>query len=264
MKQLAQLQHAFQDYVLEPGKPESISWVSSHGRADPETQLSTYAFAYRARLKEVLANDYHALLMAVGDEQFNQLSEDYIDAHPSRYYSLRDFGRHLPEFVFDRVQHHQRYLDKHWLYELALFEWTLGQAFDAPDSTTFGEQEMAMIPAESWSNLRFYIHPSVHRIDFEWNIPQMWQALTHDIPSQVTASRDISNPWLVWREQLVTRFRSLEADEQRTLDLLIAGNSFYQVCEALSTSMSEDDVPMRAAGLLKNWIAQGLIGGIRN
>ena len=264
MKQLAQLQHAFQDYVLEPGKPGATPWVSTDGRADPEIQLSAYAFAYRARLKEVLANDYHALLMAVGNEQFNQLAEDYIDAHPSRYYSLRDFGRHLPEFVFGMIQHHQRYPDKHWLYELALFEWTLGQAFDAPDNTTFGEQDMAMIPAELWSGLRFHIHPSVHRIDFEWNIPRMWQALTQDIPSQVTASREISSPWLVWREQLVTRFRSLQADEQRALDRLLAGDRFDEVCEALSTSMSEDDVPMHAAGMLKGWIAQGLISGIRD
>lgn len=232
--------------------------------ADAETRLSVYTFAYRARLLEVLANDYHALLMALGDEQFNQLAEDYIDAHPSRYSSLRDFGRHLPGFVFKLARQHQHYPDRHWLYELALFEWTLGQAFDAPDSSPLGEQDMAIIPAGLWPELRFQMHASVHRIDFEWNIPQMWQALTCDTPSQVTASRGKPSSWLVWREQLVTRFRSLQADELLALDRLIAGESFEAACEALSSSMSEKEVPLRAAGLLKSWIAQGLIAGIRN
>ena len=263
MKQLAQLQHTFQDYVLHPDKPGMASRVCADTGADPQTRLSVYTFAYRARLQEVLANDYPALLMAIGDEQFNQLAEDYIDAHPSRYYSLRDFGRHLPGFVFNLTQHHPLYPDIHWLHELALFEWTLGQAFDATDSSPVCEQDMAIIPAELWPELRFQMHPSVHRIDFEWNTPQVWQALTHDSPSQLTASRGISSPWLIWRERLVTRFRSLEADEQLALDRLLAGGSFEEVCEALSTSMRENEIPLRAAGLLKSWMAQGLIGGIR-
>ena len=263
MKQLAQLQQAFQDYVLHPGKPGMASRVCADTRADPATRLAVYALAYRARLREVLANDYPAVVMGIGDEQFSQLAEDYMDAYPSSYYSLRDFGRDLPGFVFKLIQQHQRYLDKHWLHELALFERTLGQAFDAPDSTPLGERDMALIPAESWSELRFEMHPSVHRMDFEWDLPRIWQALTHDSPSQVTASRGTSSPWLVWRERLVTRFRSLETDEQLALDRLLAGGNFAEVCEALSTAMSQKEVPLRAAGLLKSWIAQGLIGGIR-
>ena len=79
MKQLAQLQHAFQEYVLHPGKHEASPWVNPDGQTEAETRLSAYASAYRVRLKEVLANDYHALSKAIGDEQFNQLADDYIE-----------------------------------------------------------------------------------------------------------------------------------------------------------------------------------------
>ena len=64
MKQLAKLQHTFQDCVLHPGKPASTAWVSASGRAAPGIQLSIYTHAYAARLKEVLAHDYPATLMA--------------------------------------------------------------------------------------------------------------------------------------------------------------------------------------------------------
>ena len=263
MNQLAKLQHTFQGCVLQNGKPDSTAWVSASGRAAPETQLSIYSYAYRARLKEVLANDYPAMLMAIGDDHFNLLAEHYIEVYPSHYFSLRDFGCHVADFISDLTQQDERYRDMSWLYELALFEWTLGQAFDAANAAIFTEQDMATIPPEAWPDLRFVMHPSVHRLDFTWNIPEMWQALTNDPPTQVTAMHDNASPWLVWREQLITRFRSMLADEQLALDTLSKGGSFNEVCEALAMLMSEDEVPLCAAGLLKGWIAQGLISGIQ-
>ncbi|MGD2053129.1 MAG: DNA-binding domain-containing protein [Gammaproteobacteria bacterium] len=263
MKHLARLQHVFQNCVLQADKSCAASWVSASGRADPETRLSVYRHAYRSRLKEVLANDYPAVLMAIGDNQFNRLADDYIDAHPSLYYSLRDFGHHLSAFVSDAMQQHEDWQGMHWLYELALFERTLGEAFDAADDAIFSEQDMAGIAPEAWPELRFHMHPSVNRLDLEWNVPEMWQALTADSPAQVTAIRESASPWLVWRDQLITRFRSMQADEQLALDKLRAGDSFSQACEALATLMSEDEVPLRAAGLLKSWMVQGLISGIQ-
>ena len=90
----------------------------------------------------------------------------------------------------------------------------------------------------------------------------MWQTLTADEPTPVTAICDSTSPWLVWREQLVTRFRSMSPDEGLALDTLRRGGSFNELCEALATLMAEDEVPLRAAGLLKGWLAQGLISGI--
>ena len=82
MTPLAKLQHRFQDSVLDPDKSASTCWISASGRAAPDIQLSIYSHAYRARLREVLANDYPATQMAIGDDQFNVLVADYINAHP--------------------------------------------------------------------------------------------------------------------------------------------------------------------------------------
>ena len=267
MNQLSKLQQTFQDCVLHPGQPDAAAWVSASGRADPATQLSIYSYAYAARLKEVLATDYPAVLMAIGDDHFNALADDYIQAHPSHYFSLRDFGRDLPGFIAKLIQQ-----DEHptipwhampWLYELALFEWRLGQAFDVADVSSLTEQDMATIPPEAWPDLTFSLHPSVQRLDFAWNIPAMWQALTADEPTPVDALRDTASPWLIWREQLITRFRSMTTDEQQALDALAAGANFNDICETLATLIPEEEVPMRAASLLKGWLAQGLISGIQ-
>ena len=258
MTPLAKLQHRFQDCVLNTGSAVSTTWISASGRAAPGIQLSIYCHAYRARLREVLANDYPATHTAIGDDHFNALVVDYIDAHPSHYFNLRDFGRHLPCYMADRVQQGADYRGMHWLVELAEFEWTLGLAFNAADVSLFSEQDMSGIPFEAWPELRFIVHPSLHRLDFEWNTPEIWLALTADPPTPVSAVRNQAG-WIIWREQLVTRFRSMPVDEQQALDKACRGGSFFQICEQLATLMNEEEVPLRAAGLLKGWIAQGLI-----
>ena len=120
----------------------------------------------------------------------------------------------------------------HWLFELAEFEWTLGQAFDAANANLFTEQDMATIPPKAWPELKFNLHPSVYRLDFEWNTPELWKALTNDSPKHITATQD-SSSWLIWRQQLTTRFRSLQTDEQLALDRVREGSSFDEICESL-------------------------------
>lgn len=263
MNQLAKLQHTFQNCVLKPGQSTSNAWVSASGRATPETQLSIYNYAYHARLNEVLANDYPAILMAIGDEYFNQLAADYIEAHPSHYFSLRDFGSQLANFIAGLIQQQTKWQEMPWLYELALFEWNLGQAFDAADDNLFTEHDMSTIAAEAWPELRFNLHPSVQRLDFEWNIIEMWQALTDETPSEVNARKEACTPWLIWREKLTTRFRSMQENENNALTVLQTGGSFSDICESLIGFMSEDDIPMYSASLLKTWISQNLLQDIQ-
>ena len=135
----------------------------------------------------------------------------------------------------------------------------MGQAFDADDANILTEHDLSSISPEAWPQLRFILHPSVHRLDCVWNTAEMWKALTAEPTIPVTAISGEASAWLIWREKLITRFRSLNKDEQLALDALSNETSFEGICDVLSTVIDEDDVPMRAATLLKGWIGQGLI-----
>ncbi len=263
MNQLSKLQNTFQRFVLDANTTDSIAWVSASGRAAPETQVSIYTHAYTARLLEVMGNDYPAVLMALGEDLFNTLVTEYIKTHPSHYFSLREFGNEFPAFISEQIKVNTQFAGMYWLYELALFEWSLGHAFDAADLSLFTVQDMASIPPESWPELRFTLHPSVSLLEFEWNTPEMWHALTDDNPQPVTAQREPLSSWLIWREELTTRFRSMQTDEQIALKILANGENFNALCETLSTIMDEEAVPLHAATLLKGWITHGLIIGIQ-
>ena len=259
MNQLEKLQRTFQDCVINPDANKTTAWISAKGRAAPAVQLSIYSHAYRARLNEVLANDFPAVLMAVGDDTFNQICTGYMETHPSHYFSLREFGRDMPQYINDLIKNKSLDTEMTWLAELSLFEWSLGQTFDSADDRLFTEQDMAVIPPESWPELTFSLHSSVQRLKLEWNSPEMWIALTDDKPTEITAQQDKNSHWLIWRENFVTRFRSMQTDEQLAFDALAAGENFNDVCMVLADIMDEDSVPMHAAGLLKGWINQGLI-----
>lgn len=267
MKHLAKLQQTFQNCVLHTGDDVSTDWISAKGRVAPEIQLSAYSHAYRARLQEVLANDFPAMHMAIGDDHFYLIVDSYIETYPSHYFSLREFGRDMPAYLLEMVKNNKdeqyfNWQNMYWLYELVKFEWALGQTFDAADSHLFTEQEMAAIDPETWPDLKFKLHPSVQRLDLEWNTTDMWLALTDDEPKHVTAEHEGTSSWLIWRDDFVTRFRSMQEDERLCFDELQKGKDFNEVCEALSTIMNEDEVPMQAASFLKVWITQGLISSV--
>ncbi len=260
MSRLAKLQQRFQRCLLTPPEDLAPPWVSTGGRAAPERQLAVYVHAYPARLKEALASDYPALHRSIGDEAFDRLAQAYLEAHPSHSASLRDFGARLAEFIADEPA----YRRLPWLAELARFEWALGEAFDAPDDPVATIRDMAKIAPPDWPDMAVAIHPSVQRLDMRWNTAGMWTSLTAEQPTSVTATEGVAVPWLVWREQLTTRFRSLELDECAAFDCLCDGGSFGEVCGRLTAFIAAEAVPLRAASLLKAWIGHGLIGAVRS
>lgn len=259
MSRLAELQQAFQRCVLDPPTPLAQPWVRAGGCAPPERQLGAYVHAYRARLKEVLELDYPALHQALGDTAFDALAGSYLRACPSRHFSLRAFGAGLAAHLAG-----QRADREHpWLAELARFEWTLGLTFDAADAQPAHVADMAAVAAADWPALRLDCHPSVQRLQLSWNVPELWGALTAPEPSMPDPIAGEPVSWLIWRQELRTRFRSLQPDEAAALDALGAGADFSGLCLCLARWHEESDVPLRAATLVKQWIAEGLISRIR-
>lgn len=258
MRHLEQLQRDFQHYLLNQDDSAVLPAVTSAGRAAPHTQLAVYSNAYRMRLREVLDNDYPVLAAALGDEAFNDLATAYIAAHPSEGYSLRSFGAQVAAFLRNQTP----YWDTPVLAELADFEWTLGQAFDAADDPVIAFEDMMQIAPEEWSGLQLIFHASVHHLRFDWNAPELWHAYKADETMPEVRENTETVPWVIWRRQLTVQFRSLQDHEQLLFDAARQGTDFDGLCEALSAVIPADEVPLSAASLLKRWVNDGLISRI--
>lgn len=259
MNTLAQLQTDFRRYVLHGEQPIQSQVVGTE-RVNATTRLAIYGNAYRTRLIEALDANYPALHGWLGDDEFNLLARAYIDACPSRHYSIRWFGHRLPEFLSNRAP----WRDDTFSNEIARFEWAMSEAFDAADAPPVTADDMVQLAPETWPSLQLTFHASLRRLELQWNVAPIWRALTRD--EKPDAAHDARKPvaWLVWRQQLTLFYRSLEADEAWALDAARGGANFAGICEGLCEWNQPDSVALRAAGFLRQWIADGLIVQLRS
>jgi hypothetical protein len=253
VRQLAALQGDFQQYLL-CGDPAIEARVTGSARVPAATRLAIYGGAYRGRLAEALAANYSALAKLL-DADFAELAQAYVASHESPYFSIRYYGEDLARFLATE----ERYAAAPLLAQLARWEWAMTEVFDAADAIALDAAALSRIEADAWAQLRFQWHPSVARLDLEWNAPQVWQALTEDAERPAAALSTEPTPWLLWREGLTTYFRSLSVTEAQALDAARRGWPFGELCELLCEKVGDDEAPLTAATFLRGWVGAGMI-----
>jgi hypothetical protein len=257
MRKLELLQRELQAHVIDG---DSAIAQSIHESKDiaASTRLRIYSDAYRLRLIEALASNYPVLAKAMTQycdaDAFSRLTQEYLALRPSRHFSVRWFGDELPAFLTAHPEHR----NSQWMSELADFEWHIASAFDAADVELMSLADLAHVAPGDWATLKIGAHPSVSCIRFTTNVPALIKASNEDLALPEPASVG-ETTWMIWRQDLDVQFRSLQPPEIDALSSLIAGTDFGSLCELLAQSMDVDAVPLQAATLLKQWIADQCI-----
>ena len=288
MSALADLQSDFQTFLLD-GNERMLGRVAGTARVSAEKRLAIYYDAYRLRLLEALTSNYPVLRAWIGDEQFENAGIAYLAAHPSRHFSIRYFGHSLPEYLAST----EPWNGRPYLAEMAALEWALSEAFDAEDRAAIRPDDMAHVPVDAWPGMRLQLHPAARRLNLHWNVPAIWKAIGQTLeaggntascrgetsatpstgkeqPVEATAATDVPTPreaefpqaWLIWRQDLRTWFRSLSVDEAWAFDTAVAGENFAAICEGLCEWIDAQNVARQAAGLIKQWMIDGVVAGI--
>lgn len=249
MSELKNWQRVFQQQLFD----------SNNQKLNPETddkvRWAVYQNAYRSRLIETLKRDYTTLHALLGETAFDSLSNDYIDSHPSTFYSIRWFGKSFSQFL----RQHPHYADNKFYFEMAQFEWALTEAFDAKNSVFITAQHMLNVQPENWPNLQFNFHASLRYFDFQWNVIPIWK--THSKESHLiqTCSSPTKTTWMIWRRKFDIHFRSLSVEESWALMAALNRQPFSLICEGLCQWIDEPKVSYYAASLIKKWLDEGLI-----
>ena len=259
MKNLERLQQDFKTWVIDQ-QGDFISDIVKTSTLGRQTRLDIYANAYRARLHEALEADFPVLNAMLGDQVFHSIALEYIQQHPSDNPSLRWFGRHMPGFL----AMHDVYSQHSYLSEMAGFEWALRTAFDARNSSRATIEDAAVIPAEAWAVMRPVPCHSARLLEISWNTPSVWNSVIDEAEDPTQPIRlPETVPCLIWRSELMTRFRVLEhEDEHAVIQLLLKGYDFPAMCEQLGDFHHPQDTSVRAATLLKTWLQEGLLASL--
>lgn len=231
---------------------------------DFATGLEVYRHAYRARLAEALADNYTVLARALGDEAFDALAQAYIAAQPSRHPSIRWFGHELAAFMAEEddgelVPHPS-------LVDFARMDWALRGAFDAADAPPLDPATLAALSPDDWAGLVLRLQPSVQRVTLAYAIEPAWRVLREWEPESGDDQPELPEPvphehvLLAWRQDLETRWRSLEPLETALLEAVAAGAPFALLCERAAAELGDAEAAAPAViAALQRWLAEGLL-----
>jgi hypothetical protein len=255
MSELAKLQAAFQRALLTHDRTALTQWVAEDDQQRLGSRLDIYEHAYRSRLQAALESNYPLFAQWLGTQTFTLVAQDFIDAHPSRHFSIRTFGESLPQALAHSFEHRPE------IVEFARWEWTLGTCFDAPDVDPVVERALTQFSAHQWPALRFELHPAVTFFTAHTNAPQIYRALGED---RVPPDPEMTVPrhWIIWRRDHVPRYRALDIAEHAALQALQAGATFEMLCTIISEHDAQNTAT-RAATLLREWLDARLLCNVR-
>ena len=227
--------------------------VCADARLSAVERLDIYADMYFYRIRDCLKEDFGAVCAVVGEAAFHNLTTDYLLVHPSTHFSLRYVGRHLPKFVRGHA------LIERWpfLADLAALEWAIMEAFDAPDAEPITPAALTAIPPQRWAELRFHVTPSLKLLRLDWPVHEVWtQTQRQEEVGYVRAHQTVIR---VWRQDFRVFHRSIDLTEAAALDALASGATFGDICEPIAAAVGDAAAVERAAGFLRDWLADGLL-----
>jgi len=260
VSRLSKIQDAFQRFLLSGDSTVSSDVVGTQ-RVPVETRLGIYGDGYRSRLIEALQNSFPVLAELLGESEFQTLAAGYVNAHESTFFNIRWYGDQLGDFLAADDE----YCRAPILGEMARWEWAMAAAFDAADAEPIDLSAFAAISPEDWAGLQFEWSPSVQVVGLEWNVPQLWKAVSEggDRPEPAVAPAR----YLIWRRELQIFFRALSEEEASVVAAAReghrgAGRSFGELCVLLCEHLDEGEASQHAAGFLRGWVESGLLVGV--
>jgi hypothetical protein len=244
--------------ALNPsGRRAAGALVRGDARLSAVERLDVYADMYFYRIRDCLKEDFAAVCAIVGEAAFHNLITDYLLVHPSSHFSLRSIGQHLPGFVRTHP------LGEQWPYlaDLATLEWSILEAFDAPDAEPLAAVTLAAVPQERWPDLRFTLTPSLRLLDVGWPVHEIWrQTQAGEKPAEPQPAAMCLR---VWRQEWRVFHCETDAAEAVALRGVQQEAAFAEVCERIAVFDSDAQNAERAVALLGQWLTDGLLTSYR-
>src|SRR5688572_4103050 len=163
MNSLTRQLRGLQRFVLT-GDASGVAGVVGTRGFTRAQRLNVYREGYYLRLGEALAETFPVLRTVLGDDDFRVLVRRYVDAHPSRHFSVRRYGYRLVRWLGKCP-----FSDRPALAELAEWEWAMAHAFDAADPGPIAFDALTSIPPAQWPDVRFEFQAALRQVTTRWN-----------------------------------------------------------------------------------------------
>jgi hypothetical protein len=241
------------DATAAPADPVLLGVIANCGALDAVPRLRIYQEMYRARLIDVLREDFPRVVATLGDASFEALAARYLAAHPSVHPSVRHVGERFADWVDSAAS------DPPFLADLARLEWARVEAFDAADAELLRMSDLQAIAAEHWPALELRAIPACRLLRCAWPAHEIWAAPDRWIPGEPPRWQPRPVAIRVWREGDEVSHAAIRETEERLLPLLERGAPLSTLCAALEDDHEAEAAAREVGGLLLRWLEDGVL-----
>lgn len=246
---------------LTPGHVATA--ITASARQQPVERLAIYRRSYRLRLLESLRGAFPALCHVLGRDLFDAFADDYLDACPSRSYTLFQLGErfvdHLERTRPDRGRppaNREAWVDL--LIDLARFERLFAEVYHGPGTETGPVLRAADLPADAdpaWARLTLSPAPCLRMFTSRYLVHDYVAAITRgELPPMPRAQPAVL---AVHRRAYVVIVTELTPPADRLLAALIGG-------AAVTAAAGTAGIPPGSThSWIREWADAGLFTHVR-
>lgn len=270
-RELERIQRWMQAVVVHPGTveealaspgaaaehpPERLaSLVRPSWSMAPAERVGVYHRMYLARMSEALGTDYPVLRHVLGGDEFLRLVTDYVQAHPSRSYTLDRLGDHLPKFLATW----EGPGDAAFLADLARFELAMTEVFNETESPRISAEDLQALDPAAWERLRLVPIAALRLLHLGHEVIAQLEAY-HDGRPAPPPQRGDTRIVLHRRDDRVLH-RRLSRDEFELLQALVRGTPLAEAIELASQMQAARDQETLFRWF-RDWIAAGFFTAV--
>jgi hypothetical protein len=284
---LAALQRQMADAVMRPlTKNETMqkrdtsgasiakqadTFIKPNDRLTSFERLEIYNRQYWFRLFSSFEEDFPGVKSLVGTRRFEALMRAYLEAHPSRSFTLRNLGSSLVEWLKQNPQYAGPNAES--VIAMAALEWAHIEAFDNERREPITAEQIVSIGDDS----RLALQPYLRLLDLPYAVDDALLAIrdsSHDEASQasnavsihlIRRARAARRPkhehiyLAVHRHDDTVYYKRLAREDYLLLNALDQGATLSDAIEATFTdsSIPESDRPAFIHSAFTHWMQMG-------
>ncbi|MCC6646063.1 MAG: putative DNA-binding domain-containing protein [Polyangiaceae bacterium] len=259
MKRLAELQRELSAALRSPRpiwqddgtRALADRVVRGQPRLSAARQLELYREQFFFRHLDAVAEDFPALVEALGWDAFEEVTTAYLAAHPPTSFSLRDLAARLPDFLEGRAAPAA--------VDLARLEWALVEAFDAADAPPIDAAKVTAA-GDALDRATITLDASLTLLALGAPVHEVRERLAG---GEATALPEARPTWLVvYRRELDLDWREVPPLAHAALSALSRGLPLSDALDEVAARCAPDELGTLEAeigGWFRQWVADGWI-----
>lgn len=220
-------QRAFAAALIDTRQPCPEGLCSANG-ADPASRFAVYRNNVQSSLINALGDSYPVVAQLVGEEFFRAMAAIFVQQQPPQSPLMSRYGETFAHFIaaFEPAS------GVPYLADVARLEHLRTLAYHAADALPVCPEKItaALADAQTLSELRLQLHPSLHLLDSAYAVVAIWGAHQHDA-SLAGISLDQGQHALILRNGLDVEVFALEPGASVFIRNLIDGQPLLAAAE---------------------------------